>query len=169
MNHLFNNKLYEQKIDSTVKILGIHNRKYFLEMKNLRSVLETAQVCDYVSIISVIGQDCYEKNFLVNCIINYLNCEHKDSWPKCSDAIITNGKISCIDSRNDRPIVKITSKPIILTENIANENKTIAVFLMDSEYIFDKNMGSKISRDIIGLFLLTSSTLIYSRNDLIAV
>jgi len=138
-------------------------------MKKLRSVLETAQVCDYVSIISVIGQDCYEKNILVNCIINYLNCEHKDSWPECSDAIITNSKISCIDSRNDRPIVKITSKPIILTENIGNENKTIAVFLMDSEHIFDENMDSKISREIIGLFLLTSSALIYSRSDLITV
>jgi hypothetical protein len=54
----------------------------------------------------------------------------------------------------------------ILTENIKNENKTIAVFHMDSE---NDNMDSQISRDIIGLFLLTSSALVYSRNDLICV
>ncbi len=141
----------------------------FLNLKRLQSILETAQVCDYVSIISVIGRDSFERFFLVNCIINYLNCVHKELWPECSDAIITRSKIPCIDSRDDRPIVKITSKPIILTDNIGNENKTIAVFLMDSENIFDENMDSQISRDIIGLFLMTSSALIYSRNDLITV
>ncbi len=137
----------------------------------MQSILETAQVCDYVSIISLIGWDSLERDFLVSfsCIINYLNCEHKELWPECGDAIITRNKIACVDSRDGRSIVKITSKPIILTDNIGNENKTIAVFLMDSENIFDENMDSQISRDIIGLFSMTSSTLIYSRNDLLTV
>jgi hypothetical protein len=71
-------------------------------------------------------------------------------------------KESACNQHKKYPSIKLSSCPFILEEKIGDEINKIAVFLMDSDIVFDHEITSRTIEDIMALFLLTSSTIIYN-------
>jgi hypothetical protein len=144
-------------MESSVNIIKIVDGKYRLNIEVLRSVLSQAENCK-IALISIIGPKFSGKTLLLNCLINYLESNDRNSWPKDSVIKAYHG---FKNERNEKPVIQMWSKPFILED----EGQKIAVFLMDSSHVFTECTisESKIMEEIIGLFLLTSSTLIYNK------
>jgi ABC-type phosphate transport system ATPase subunit len=152
-------------MNEMIKILEIVGDEYILDTDNLVSTLKKGNGCNNIVIISIMGPKGHGKTFLLECLINYMNSQHKDEWPECDDAIIQ--KDSNLHRKNSKKnkILKISSQPFLIEEKIENQINKTAVFVMDSEYIFDRKMLSKKVRDITALFLLTSSNVIFNHKN----
>jgi len=145
-------------MDGMVDILEIVGDEYILNTKNLVSSLERANECNSIAVISIIGPKSHGKTFFISCLFNYMNSQYKDEWPACDDAIIKMDNTICQKNQ----VLKISSKPYTIVEKIENKACKTAVFLIDSDNIFDERMSSKKVKDISALLLLTSSTVIYN-------
>ena len=148
-------------MDSSVDLIEVlSDGKYKLNEDVLQSIVSKADTCDDFALISIIGGKLSGKTLFMNCLINYLESEDKNSWPK--DCVLKykigfRNKIHSTD-----PVIQMWSKPFILE---ADGHKT-AVFLMDSRNIFNyyyNKWFSKLVEDLIALILTTSSTVIYTQ------
>jgi len=134
----------------------------------LHSALTLAENCDKIAIISIVGPKNHGKTFFIDCLANYMNSEHKDDWPKSEDAKVKiNFKLK--ENNDIKPVIKLTSKPFIITDKIENEVESTAIFLMDSDFVFDYKMSSQQEIDMLGLFMVTASTVIYNHKLILPV
>ncbi len=149
-------------MESTVDIIEINRNHYILNSQNLCSALTSAQDCDRIALISIIGPQNSGKTFFFKCSRNYFESHDKDKWPQNYNSTINMSKESACNEHKKYPSIKLSSRPLILEEKIGDEINKIAVFLMDSDIVFDHEITSKTIEDIMALFLLTSSTIIYN-------
>ncbi len=149
-------------MESTVDIIEIIRNRYVLNSQNLCSALASAQECDGIALISIIGPQNSGKTFFFECLRNYLNSDDRDKWLQNNNSTIKLPKKSCSDQNKKYTSIKLTSRPIILEEKIANKVYRIAVFLMDFNIGSDQEMTPRIIEDIMALCLTTSSTVIYN-------
>jgi ABC-type phosphate/phosphonate transport system ATPase subunit len=149
-------------MESTVDIIEIIENHYILKSQNLCSALTSAQECDGIALISIIGPQNSGKTFFFECLRNYLNSDDRDKWLHNNNSTIKLPKKSCSDQNKKYTSIKLTSPPIILEEKIDNKVDRIAVFLMDFNIGSDQEMTPRITEDIMALFLTTSSTVIYN-------
>jgi ABC-type phosphate/phosphonate transport system ATPase subunit len=156
-------------MDGMINFLEIVGNDYILNRKNLRLALKNANGCNSIAVISIIGPESSGKTFFIKCILNYMNSRKKDQWPACDDAIIKSDQTQCKQIKNKNKVLKISSKPFIIEEQIKDEIQKTSVYLIDSDNIFDQKMNSKIARDISTLLLLTSSTMIYNHIGILPV
>ena len=144
-------------MDNTLNIIEIINGKYNLNGQQLQSALALAEGCDSIALISIVGPKNSGKTFLIKCLLSYMKSENKDEWPQKEEFIEMDYRLT--DEDNDRkPVIKLTQNPYIMRDE---EWKT-AVFLIDTDFVFDLEMSSKQENDILELLLLTSSTVIYN-------
>ena len=135
----------------------LRDGKYRLFDDNLKQILLEVKDCDKFAIFAIIGPKGSGKSFFQNCVIDYIKCEDKNSWPK--DRVIDpkNG----FHNKDKRQSVKIFSEPLIVELN----GEKIAVILMDTNDIFTSNLYflsyKKTQREIVSLMLSISSTLIF--------
>jgi hypothetical protein len=150
-------------MDKTLEIVKVIDGKYEFIQENLKSSLSSAQDCDYISLISILGPECDEKTFFTKCLFNYIYSENKNEWTYSEDIIVN--KYDLFNYKNDQKssVVKITSNAFIIPEELDNTIAKTAVFLMYFNSDLTLDVHSQIVQDIIGLFLLTSSTVIYNR------
>jgi len=148
-------------MDSAVNIIEIIDGKYKLNIESLRSIISLAQDCHRIALISIIGPKYEGKSLLINCLLNYLQSNNKESWP--TNVVFQYNYGFRADFQNKEPVIQLWSKPFILED----ENQRTAIFLMDSSYVFTQMSEiatTKMIEDIIGLLMLTSSTLIYIKS-----
>jgi len=156
-------------MDSAITIIEIIDGQYRLNSSRLYSTLKLAEHCDKIALISIVGPKNHGKTFFINCLINYMFSQIKDEWPYSEDAKIKMCYGLRKEANHMRPVVNLISKPFIISEEIDDYVQRTAVFLMDSDFVFDCEMSSQIEQDILGLFLLTSSTVIYNQKRFVAV
>nr|XP_026695853.1 uncharacterized protein LOC100183369 isoform X2 [Ciona intestinalis] len=111
-----------------------------------------------VAIISIFGDYRGGKSFLLNLLCQYLMQNQSDGWLKKNMELVKvfhwKGGVD-----GDTSGINITDKPFIL-EN--DKGESIAVFLMDTQGTFDKNMTVTESSKIFVLSTLLSSLQIYN-------
>jgi hypothetical protein len=152
-------------MESTVDIIEIYRNRYILNSHNLGSALTSAQKCDGIALISIIGPQNSGKTFFFECLRNYLESDDKDKWPQNYNSTINVSKESTCNQHKKYPSIKLSSHPFILEDKIFDKIHKIAVFLMDSDMVFDHESEIESSRsieDIMALCLPTSSTVIYN-------
>jgi ABC-type phosphate/phosphonate transport system ATPase subunit len=149
-------------MESTIDIIEIIKNHYILNSHNLCSALTSAQECDGIALISIIGPQNSGKTFLFECLRNYLNSDDRDKWLQNNNSTIKLSKKSYSDQNKKYTSINLTPRPIILEEKIDNEINRIAVFLMDFNIGSDQQMTPTIMEDIMALCLTTSSTVIYN-------
>lgn len=129
--------------------------KYKLNEEVLSSIVSAANESQNFAVISIIGWNQREKEFVFNCLTNYLSQDshNRDVWPDNS-RILNN----VWDQKEQTSSVRMWSKPFILKA----DDESIAVFLMDSTLAVNKqNAKNYFSEDVVDLFCGTSSTVIY--------
>ncbi|XP_078494353.1 uncharacterized protein LOC144749667 isoform X2 [Ciona intestinalis] len=114
-----------------------------------------------VAIISVSGARRKGKSFILNLLLLYL------SKSESTSRNVRRGKtLNTFHSKNGTESqtigIHITSKPIMLRDQ---HGKEVAVFLMDTEGLFDKERNAKDSSTIFAMSTLLSSLQIYNVSD----
>jgi hypothetical protein len=150
-------------MSKTLEIVKVIDGKYEFVQENLKSSLSSAQDCDDISLISIAGPECDEKTFFTKCLFNYIYSENENEWTYNDDAFVN--MYDLFNCKNDQKssVVKIISNAFIISEELDNKIVKTAVFLMYFNSDLNLDTRSQIVQDIIGLFLLTSSTVIYNR------
>jgi hypothetical protein len=148
-------------MDGMINFLEIIGNEYKLCDEDLNSTLEKANDCNSIAIISIIGPENNGKTFFIDCLFNYMESKYKDQWPACDDAIIKINK-SPNKQNGKNKVLKISSQPFIIAEKLIDKLYKTAIYLIDSENIFDLKMQSIEARDMSALLILTSSTVIYN-------
>jgi len=156
-------------MDNQLNIIEIIDGKYILNYELLKTALTSVEKGDKIALISIAGPKNSGKTFFINCLINYMNSKYKDQWPNSEDTITRMDNKFHNGEDKMKPVVKLTSKPFVITEEIDGQIERIAIFLMDSDFVFDCEMSSQIEQNILALFLLTSSTVIYNQKRFVAV
>jgi hypothetical protein len=149
-------------MDGMIDFLEIIGNEYKLCAENLNSALEKANDCNSIAIISIIGPENNGKTFFIDCLYNYMKSKYKDQWPACDDAIIKINKSLNKQNNEKNKVLKVSSQPFIIEEKLIDKVYKTAVYLIDSENIFDLKMQSIEARDMSALLLLTSSTVIHN-------
>jgi septin family protein len=149
-------------MDGMINFLEIVGNEYKLERESLVSTLNKANKCNSIAIISIMGPKSSGKTFFIDCLFNYMNSEYKDEWPKCDDAIIKLDQNQCKQNNEINKVLKISSQPFIIEEQLDKNVYTTAVYLIDSDNIFDHQMQCRCVRDMSALLLLISSTVIFN-------
>ena len=143
----------------------LRDGKYRLFDDNLKRILLEVKDCDKFAVFAIIGAKGSGKSFFQNCVIDYIKCEDKNSWPK--DRVI-DPKNGFHNNTEDKRLVKIFSEPLIVESN----GEKIAVILMDTNNLFTTSYFlsyKKTKRDIISLMLSISSTLIFLKEIALGV
>jgi hypothetical protein len=156
-------------MDATVDIIEIIGNRYVLNNQNLCSALTSAQECNRIALISMIGPRNSGKTFFIECLRNYLTSDDRDKWPQSNNTIIKMSEEFGSGRHNRYPTIRLSSSPFIIEEEVNNKTNKIAVFLMDSDMVFDYEITSKQVEDIVALFLLTSYTVIYNHKNFLPV
>jgi septin family protein len=151
-------------MDGMINFLEIVGNEYKLERESLVSTLNKANKCNSIAVISIMGQKSSGKTFFIDCLFNYINSKYKDQWPECDDAIMKLDQ-----NQTKTKVLKISSQPFIIEEKLHNNVYTTAVYLIDSDNIFDHEMQCKCVRDISALLLLISSTVIFNCREELTV
>ena len=110
------------------------------------------------------------KTLFLNQLLSYLESDDRNKWPK--DQVIQEIYGLSKNSRTVRQsssevLVTMWSEPFILEKN----GQRTTVFLMDTINVFkyestlDFNVDFNLVADIVGLFLTTSSTVIYLKKQ----
>jgi hypothetical protein len=149
-------------MDGMINFLEIIGNEYKLCAENLNSALEKANDCNSIAIISIIGPENNGKTFFIDCLFNYMKSKYKDEWPACHNAIININKSQNKQNNEKNKVLKISSQPFIIKEKPIDKVYKTAIYLIDSENIFDLKIQSIEARDMSALLILTSSTVIYN-------
>uniref|UniRef100_H2XRK4 GB1/RHD3-type G domain-containing protein n=1 Tax=Ciona intestinalis TaxID=7719 RepID=H2XRK4_CIOIN len=117
-----------------------------------------------VAIISVAGPFRRGKSFLLNVLLQYLmenqvQLLKSQKWHKNGDKKIPNVFHSRGGSERNTVGIHITNKPFMLE---TSDKKKVAVFLMDTQGMFDTKTGAKDCSTIFALSTLLSSVQIYN-------
>nr|XP_018670379.2 guanylate-binding protein 1-like [Ciona intestinalis] len=112
-----------------------------------------------VAIISVAGPFRRGKSFLLNVLLQYLMENQSQKWHKNGDKKIPNVFHSRGGSERNTVGIHITNKPFMLE---TSDKKKVAVFLMDTQGMFDTKTGAKDCSTIFALSTLLSSVQIYN-------
>ena len=151
---------------SSVPIVEVlSDGRYELKEEVLSGIASAAKECQNLSLISIIGQDRLQNEFIYSCLTNYLESQYRDVWPQQCERL---DNVWSSDGHISSPLVRMWSKPFILKD----DDQSTAVFLMDTIHIFDKQnelFNSKLTKDIMDLFCATSSTLIYLKAEQLVV
>jgi hypothetical protein len=156
-------------MDATVDVIEIIGNRYVLNNQNLCSALTSAQECNRIALISIIGPQSSGKKFFIECLRNYLTSDERDKWPQSNSTIIKMSQEFGSGRHNRYPTIRLSSSPFIIEEEMNDKINKIAIFLMDSDMVFDHEMALKQVEDIMALFLLTSSTVIYNHKNFLPV
>nr|XP_026696059.1 atlastin-2-like isoform X2 [Ciona intestinalis] len=140
----------------TVNILGFQNHNLNIKIDKLQEIF--FGIKQPVAIISVAGAMRKGKSFMLNMLLHHLLKWNLNSRNPTGDEIIRN--VFQCKGGNERVTIgiNITDKPIILMNKVGEE---VAVFLMDSEGLFDK----KQSATVFAISTLLSSLQIFNVSE----
>uniref|UniRef100_L7N0V0 GB1/RHD3-type G domain-containing protein n=1 Tax=Ciona intestinalis TaxID=7719 RepID=L7N0V0_CIOIN len=110
-----------------------------------------------VAIISVSGALREGKSFILNLLLHYLVQQNK--WHSDRKRKTYNVFKSKNGTESETVGINITNKPILLRDK---DDKTVAVFLMDTEGLFDKERDAKECSTVFAMSCLLSSFQIFN-------
>ena len=136
--------------------------KYILDEYELKSIVSKAINCHNFVLISIIGSKESGKTLFLDFLLNYLESDDRNSWPKDQElGYYSFWKNSDLSKKHS---IMMWSEPYILVEN----GIKTAVLFMDTFNIFKSRATINFNglvEDIISLFLTTSSTVIYIKEQ----
>ncbi|XP_078494349.1 uncharacterized protein LOC144749666 isoform X2 [Ciona intestinalis] len=145
----------------TVSILDMKGKEFQLKLDVVEEIFNSVQN-EPVAIISVAGALRGGKSFILNMLLHYLlesgNGSINKMWQE-KDRKIINAFKSRNGTKRETVGIDITTKPIMLLDK---NGQKVAVFLMDSEGLFDKERNAKHCSTLFAMSCLLSSLQVYN-------
>lgn len=159
----------KSSIDQEVfDIIVIKQGQFQVNSTKLKQVLDKANQYARLAIISVIGDRGCGKSTLMNMLIDYHQSDReKKQWP--GDRILQDHYFD--NDHSTSVLVKslqIYSRPIPITDQ-DEPSKSVAMFLLDTQHVFDFTKQDQVMYDMINYLVHVSSMVIVVSKDNINV